>query len=331
MIATKAAPPLSVLMPVHNGEEFLGEAIDSILAQSFADFEFVIIDDNSSDSSADILREYERKDERLRVYRRPKGGVVRSLNFGLAACRSELVARMDADDVAYADRFAVQVEAMRRRRDVLVIGGAYDLTDSNGRMLRRHWPPEDNAALQAMCLDGQTPIGHPTVVMRRSAVYAVGGYDEALEWAEDIDLWLRLGERGRTACVRHPVLRYRQHEKSVSEQRAVEQADRIRIACERAYERRGLTRTFRPPPAWRPTGEDAKYQFMLTYGWWAFNSAERQTAISYGVRAVQRRPLDMRSWSLLYASVLKHVPEPADRDAPHALEADLPEPTARAA
>jgi glycosyltransferase involved in cell wall biosynthesis len=302
-------PQVSVLVPVYNGDEFLAEAIDSVLAQTLHDFELIVVDDGSTDGTQQILREIEERDERLRVFLRPHLGYVRQLNFGLDRCRGEFVARMDADDVAYPDRFQVQIDYLRQHPEVLVVGGAYDLTDARGRMLRRHWPPSDDATLQEMCLSGQTPIGHPTAMIRRQAMIDVGGYDESLETAEDIDLWLRLGEKGKLACVDHPVIRYRQHDKSVSEQRAVEQAESIRLGCERAYLRRGLSRTFTPPPAWRPTGEQARTDFLLTYGWWAFNSAQRSTAIIYGFKAVQRRPLSGEPWSLLYASLLKPLPE----------------------
>ncbi len=304
-----ATPEVSVLMPVYNGETYLVSAVESILHQTYSDFEIVIVDDGSTDGTHEILRQFERQDERVRVYLRPHVGYVKQLNFGLSVCRGVFIARMDGDDLAYEDRLAIQVEELRSRPEVMVLGGAYDLIDSRGRLLRRHWPPTDNATLQEMCLTGQTPIGHPTALMRRADVLAVGGYDETLETAEDIDLWLRLGERGELACVHHPLLQYRQHDKSVSEERAHEQAECIRLGCERAYLRRGLARTFTAPPAWRPTGERARTDFLLTYGWWAFNSRERSTALIYGLKALHRRPLAQEPWRLLYASLLKPSPD----------------------
>lgn len=294
-----------MLIPVYNGEQYLRSAVESILGQTFGDLEVVVIDDGSTDGTHDVLRDLERSDVRMRVFLRPHTGYVKQLNFGIDVCRGTYIARMDADDLAYEDRLAVQIPELRRRPEVMVLGGAYDLIDGRDRLLRRHWPPCDDATLQEQCLSGQTPIGHPTAVMRRRDLITVGGYDESLETAEDIDLWLRLGERGKLACVPHPVLRYRQHDKSVSEARAEEQADCIREGCERAYERRGLLRTFVQPPAWRPVGESQRTDFLLTYGWWAFKSHQRQTAFVYALKALQRRPLAQEPWKLAIASLTK--------------------------
>ena len=303
-------PAVSVLMPVRDAEAYLAEAVASILCQTFADFEFLIIDDGSADRTRQILRRFEVVDPRVRVWERPATGFTKQLNFGLGLCRGEFVARMDGDDVAAPDRLRLQVEHLRRHPEAVVVGGAYDLIDSRGRLLRREWPATDDAALQSHALDGQTPIAHPTALMRRSSVREVGGYDESMRTGQDNDLWLRLGEVGELACVPAVVLGYRQHPKSVSELHAADQAANIRRGCEKAYRRRGLDRAFEPPPAWRPTGEDARFKFLLQYGWWAFNEAQRSTAIAYGLRAVGERPFRHEPWNLLYASTCKALPDP---------------------
>jgi hypothetical protein len=199
---------------------------------------------------------------------------------------------------------------MRADPSLVVVGGGYELTDAAGRKLNTFWPPIDDETLQHMSLDGRTPIAHPTAMMRRHAVEAAGGYDVALEAAEDNDLWLRLGEHGRLGTVPHVVLRYRQHPNSVSERRAADQARRLRIGCERAYARRGLDRVYQAPDHWRPTGENARYEFLLKYGWWAFKSAQRRTAVLYGLKAIRKRPFRTEPWTLFFASVFKPMPEP---------------------
>ena len=303
-------PAVSVLMPVKDGAAFLAESIESILAQTLIDFEFVVIDDGSDDATRDVIRRYELLDERMRVFHRPGNGFVRELNWGLSVCRGEFVARMDADDVALPHRLELQVDFLRRNPDVVVVGGAYDLIDARGRLLRREWPATDDATLQERALAGRTPIAHPTATMRAEAVRRVGGYDETMRTGQDNDLWLRLGEAGELASVPAPVLKYRQHADSASERRAEEQAANIRRGCEMAYLRRGLSRVYEPPPAWRPTGEDARFRFLLQYGWWAFNEAQRRTAMIYGLHALRERPLAAEPWTLLYASTLKPLPRP---------------------
>ena len=317
-------PAVSVLMTVYNGRRYLREAVDSILQQSFTDFEFVIVDDGSADDTVGILREIERRDPRVRLFERPHAGIVPAANFGLKQCRGEFLARMDADDIALPDRFAVQVRALRDHPDVVVVGGAYDLIDAAGRFLRREWPPLDDASLQELSLSGMTPICQPLAMMRMSAVRRAGEYDRVVETAEDNDMWLRLGEIGRLMCVPEVLLKYRQHANSVSEVKALAQAERIRIGCEKAYARRGLRRTFVAPPAWRPSGDQSRYQFLCQYGWWAFKHAQRSTAIIYGLKAVHKQPLQREGWSLLMTSLLKPMPEPPhapDHNAPRRLAA----------
>jgi hypothetical protein len=217
---------------------------------------------------------------------------------------------MDSDDVALPHRFEAQVRALRENPDVVVVGGAYDLIDAAGRLLRREWPPEDDATLQNRCLAGATPICQPVAMIRRTAMEKVGGYDPQAPQAEDLDMWLRLGEIGTLTALPQVLLRYRQHADSISEMRADEQARCIRYVCEKAYARRGLNRTFVAPPAWRPTGEESRYRFLCQYGWWAFRNAHRSTAIVYGLKAVQKQPLNRAGWSLLMASLLKQMPQP---------------------
>ena len=303
-------PVVSVLLTVYNGLPYLREAVDSILEQSFTDFELVVVDDGSTDDSLELLHDYERNDPRVRLFERPHMGIVPAANFGLAQCRGEFLARMDSDDIAMPGRFEAQVRAMRRDPEVAVVGGVYDLVDGAGRLLRTEYPPADDESLQELALRGLTPIPQPLAMMRMSMVRQVGEYDVVVETAEDNDMWLRLGEIGKLVTVPQKLLAYRQHDKSVSEVKANAQSDRIRIGCEKAYKRRGLKREFVQPPAWRPTGEGSRFRFLLQYGWWAFNNAQRKTAMVYAFKAVQKKPLSTEPWNLLYASAMKPLPEP---------------------
>ena len=305
-----AQPAVSVLMPVYNGSRYLRGAIESVLAQSFGDFELIVVDDGSTDGVRRVLREYERRDTRVRLFERPHAGIVATLNFGLRQCRGEFVARMDGDDVALPNRLEAQVALLRREPGVAVVGGGYELVDAAGRLLRIEYPPTGDAALQELCLSGRTPICHPLATIRRSALTVAGDYDAGLEMAEDLDLWLRLGEVGRLACVPEVVLKYRQHSGSLSETRQRQQGEAIRVGVEKAYRRRGLERAFAAPPAWRPVGETARYGFLCQYGWWARKHAQRKTAVIYGLKAIRKRPLTGEGWRLLLTSLLKPMPTP---------------------
>jgi glycosyltransferase involved in cell wall biosynthesis len=300
------APVISVIMPVYNAERYLTEALDSILAQTFGDFELILIDDGSTDGSAEILNQYATVQDRIRLFRRPNTGLTKALNECLRLARGEFVARMDSDDICTPDRFEKQVTYMRAHPDVVLLGGAYDLVDGGGRFLRRVTQPQDDAALQQSCLDGRTPICHPLALMRREAVLKVGGYDESFLVAQDLDLWLRLGEVGKLANLPDVLLQYRQHEDSISERKQELQVRNMRIACERAWQRRGVRGEFKGEAGWRPAADRAsRHQYLLRYGWWAFNSRQRRTAMVYGAKAVMTSPLDPSSWRLLTCAALK--------------------------
>jgi len=139
-------------------------------------------------------------------------------------------------------------------------------------------------------------------------VQQAGGYDEEFTVAQDLDLWLRLGEVGKMAAVPDVLLRYRQHEDSVSEKKQSQQVKNMKLACERAYARRGITRDFLGESGWRPTsGRRSKHEYALRYGWWAFNSAQRRTAMVYGLKAIAAVPWSPEGWRLLVCASFKRL------------------------
>jgi glycosyltransferase involved in cell wall biosynthesis len=189
-------PKLSVLMPVYNGARFLAEAIESVLGQTFADFEFLILDDGSDDETPAILAAYAAKDTRIRSARRARRGLVATLNDGLAQVRSNLVARMDADDVAHPERLERQYRHMTAAQEVWVLGTQCDLVDANGRRSPAPKPMPTAAPDVADAMLCYNAVHHPTVVMRRDPILKLGGYRPAYRHAEDYDLWLRVVEAG---------------------------------------------------------------------------------------------------------------------------------------
>jgi glycosyltransferase involved in cell wall biosynthesis len=217
-----AAPKLSVLMTVRNGERHLGAAVESVLGQSFGDFEFLIRDDGSSDSTPALLREYAARDPRLRVWvDEPNLGIVPSMNrlFGLA--RGEYVNRHDADDVSLPGRYARQVEYLDIHPEVGVLGTQVETIDEAGQ-------PEANQAnftnatthaeLEADLLAGRS-MCQGSVMFRRALLDQVGLYDEALEQAEDHDLWLRMAEVTQLASLPETHYQYRQHAGGITKRR----------------------------------------------------------------------------------------------------------------
>lgn len=299
-------PVVSVLMPVYNAEKYVAEAVESILSQTFGDFEFLIINDGSSDSSLAILKRYSKKDQRLRLLSRPHTGLVVALNEILQLARGKYLARMDSDDVALPERFRLQVAFLESEPDVVCVGGAHELIDDKGRLLTRLEMPESNNEIQQLALAGHVTINHPSAMIRRTSLIEVGGYDEAMLPAEDLDLWLRLGEVGALANLKDTVLKYRMHTKSVSEQNQIQQRSKAKEACERAWRRRGIEGCFEATEPWRPGADSlSRHRFMLQYGWWAFNSGQRKTAIVYGTRAISALPFAVGGWKLLACAAIK--------------------------
>ena len=278
----------------------MAAAVESILGQTFGDFEFIIIDDGSTDGSTDILRQYAARDAD-HISEPAEYGVCAGMNEALAMARGEFVARMDADDVAMPDRFVSQVELMRSRPELVLVGGATELIDGAGRTLLRPPVETENQKLQAGLLDGNSGIGHPTAMLRRAAMIAAGGYDESMSPAEDLDLWLKLSEVGELANLPQVVLRYRIHDQSVSSRRAMKQLETAKLACERAWKRRGLEhRQFDMTRRWRADKSRAsRCEFATMYGWWAFRNGERAGAIVYALRAIGLMPWRSGGWRLL--------------------------------
>jgi glycosyltransferase involved in cell wall biosynthesis len=212
--ATSVRPLISVLLPVLNPHpDFFPQAVASILSQTLGDLELLIVEDPAPRQAAAFLAEY--SDSRIRHIRNPaRTGLVQQLNQGLGEARGELVARMDADDVAEADRLQKQYELLRRQPDVAVTGSQLRIIDARGRHRGyRPYPLTHEAILAAM--PRFNPLAHPSVMFRRDSVKNAGGYQYRLH-NEDYELWSRLAVSGhRFANHPEPLLRYRIHAGSV--------------------------------------------------------------------------------------------------------------------
>ncbi len=218
-------PALSVALSVYNGERYLDEAIESVRGQTFADFEFLILDDGSHDASPAIIARHAARDPRIRVITRENRGLVASLNELLHAARAPVIARMDADDLCHPERFARQLAFLNEHPDHGVVGCWNRHIDEQGRECHVAGADHatDHAGILAAISAGQTPLSHPTACYRRDLVLSVGGYHAAFRHCEDLDLWLRLATRTRLANLPERLLAYRRHDAQVSSRHAVEQ------------------------------------------------------------------------------------------------------------
>ena len=302
-------PAVSVVLPVFNGGPYLEEAILSIRNQSFKDFEFIIINDGSTDRSLDLIKVHASEDSRIVLIDRENRGLVNSLNEGVNIARGELIARMDADDVALPDRLSKQYEFMSLNAGVVAAGTGYLLIDEDGDPIRIFRHSTEDSALQQQGLQRFTPICHPTAIFKKKEFLAVGGYREVSMLAEDLDLWLRMGEQGKLGNLSDVLVKYRQHSASLSESKQLQQlAVMHRVALE-AHKRRGLSvdgSLSQPQMPWRSTGSaDDNYSQLIKYGWWAWSDGYTSTAQKYAARAVVSNLLNRESWVLLYCAWLR--------------------------
>jgi len=215
-------PTISVVMSVYNGERYLSAAIESVLRQTFSDFEFIIINDGSCDRTAEILAGYARKDKRLCFFNRENRGLAASLNEGIAYARGQWIARMDADDICMKNRFSNQLNWLRHT-GADVCGGRIRLFNS-GFFRTRRYPTHDDAIKLQLCL--KSAFAHPAVVMR-SALAKRLCYDTAKKHCEDYELWTRLAISGaKMTNLQETVLLYRVHLNQVSQI-----YNKIQISC----------------------------------------------------------------------------------------------------
>ena len=200
-------PLITVLLAVHNGAPWLREAIDSILAQSWREFEFLIIDDASTDATPDILRSYH--DPRIRVIRNASNlGLTASLNAGLRLATGDLVARQDADDISHPHRLAKQAAFLSAHPQIAAVGSQAWIIDEHGRSLgKKDYPLGHRAIWWSHLWDNA--IAHSAVMFRRKAVQEAGGYDETFRASQDYELWSRLGDRHLLANLPERLLKLR--------------------------------------------------------------------------------------------------------------------------
>lgn len=224
-------PRVTVLMSVYNGERFLREAVDSILAQTFRDFEFLVIDDGSTDSSAAILASY--ADSRLRVVKNERNiGLTASLNAGLLLARGEYIARQDADDVALPQRLEKQVRAMDERAEVAVLGTGVLSIRESGKPRRSAAFPRCTTPLSLRWqLLFESPFVHSTVMFRRSVILGeLGGYDATWRTSQDFELWSRVARTHALGNLPEPLVSFRSHGGSVSAGYTAEGVAKVRDA-----------------------------------------------------------------------------------------------------
>jgi len=205
---------ITVLMPAYNASNYIEEAIESVLKQTFSEFELLIIDDGSTDNTADIVRSF--NDSRIVFIRQSNGGVASALNNGLQHARAEYIARFDADDICYANRLKTQYEFVMKNPEYIVVGSGADYVDANGDFvfsydLAGYTDEQIKNLSYSVC-----PFIHSTVLLRKSVFLGVGGYNEHAHSFEDHFLWSQIKEKGKFYNLSQSLIKVRLNPESVT-------------------------------------------------------------------------------------------------------------------
>ena len=215
-------PIVSVICAVHNGERFLRQSVDSILGQSFSDFEFLLINDGSTDDTASILDAIAGQDARVRVVHQEKIGLTKSLNRGLELARGRFIARQDDDDLSWPTRLAQQVAYLDAHSNCIAVGARYVTIDGSDKVRGRSRVPLMSSKIKR-ALVTHNVIAHSVAMFRREEVLNAGGYDESCRTAQDYELWCRLAVEHDLANLKPYLLSRRKHAGRIGETRLAQQ------------------------------------------------------------------------------------------------------------
>lgn len=238
-------PFVSVLMPVYNAQDYVGNAIESILNQTYKKFEFIIVDDCSTDNTLKILKKYSKKDSRIKIIENKinsKPAV--SLNNGLKVCTGKYIVRMDADDWSYPDRIEKQVQYMEANPEIVVSGGATVVCNEELKPIGiRHYIKKDNEIRKSILR--LNPIPHPASIWRTKTLLMTTLYPKNLSPVEDYALILEMGNLGQLGNIDSLLIKFRVHSKSISNSKMVLQQKLSLYVSEKAIYEYGYIPTFK--------------------------------------------------------------------------------------
>ncbi len=325
---SKFNPKVTVLMSVYNGEKYLREAIDSILGQTFKDFEFLIIDDGSTDGSLEIIRSY--ADPRIWLIQNEENiGLTRSLNKGLKLSQGQYIARMDADDISLLERLEKQVHFLDEHMGVGLVSSSYIKINVDGEEIGYQKVSTENDEIKERLLRFNC-FCHPSAVFRRECIERVGAYRETFEIAQDYDLWLRIAEEFEVANIEEPLCKWRVCPDSISTWKKVQQELYHHLASFLAIQRHLFGEDkfgYRPPGArFRLLRQELSKSYIarrrimsnkyLTwsqrYPFTGFGRWDRKMAIKYLLRSLLNNPLNLDTWRHIYLRVIRKTKNGVD-------------------
>jgi glycosyltransferase involved in cell wall biosynthesis len=296
-------PLISVIIPIYNAANYLDQAIRSVLGQSFGDFELICVNDGSTDRSGEVLNKWVSHDQRIRLISQSNTGIVGALNAGLTVARCELIARMDADDICLPMRFEKQVVYMNSHQDCVAVGSTAVLIDQDASPIKRWEVPAEHETISRLHLEGMAgQIIHPSVLMRKSAIVAAGGYRPEWQWIEDYDLFLRLAELGKLANLQEDLLLYRLNICGVTRSRRKQQEHLTTKLCNQIRQQKGLPAISRDKI--EAMAESKPDDVLAEWIEWAWRAGNYRTAQKHAKSLICLRKFEIRSWRLFLKAYL---------------------------
>jgi glycosyltransferase involved in cell wall biosynthesis len=292
-------PKISVLMPVYNSAKYLAAAIESILNQTFSNFELILIDDGSSDESLSILNKYLELDSRCKVHSRPNKGIIATRNELVSYARADILAWMDSDDISFPDRLEKQYKFLKDHKNCMALGTEALLIDNQGDYMYPLFVSKSHEEIDNLNLSGQGSfICNPSVMFRKSAFLAVGGIHYEYSHAEDIDFYLRIAEIGRIEILPETLLYYRQHFSSVGYQHRESQINSAYKAINDARLRRNLP-LLTEDDLNKTTPYASNHEIYIKWAWCSLGAGFFKTAFKYGMKSIKSNPLKFESYKFI--------------------------------
>lgn len=220
---SRNTPLISVLFCVYNGERYLDEALKSIINQTYTNWEMIAIDDGSTDKSLAILYKYAKNDDRVKVYTQKNIGLTKSLNKAIKLSSGKYLARQDADDISSQDRFLLQIKEFEKDDSVVLVTGKTEVINIQNRTLIVTSPPKDYEGIKNTIFKLNNPFTHGSLMINKSALEKIDGYDENFISAQDFDMIIRLSNQGKFKILDNIIYKLKKHPESITVKRWTKQ------------------------------------------------------------------------------------------------------------
>ena len=301
-----STPRASVIMPIYNGERYLEPAIESVLRQTFDDFELLLLNDGSTDRSVEIIEQYLKQDGRCKLHSWSNRGVVRTRNDGIDLARGEFLINLDCDDICLPQRFEKQIAYLGSHPDCVAVGSRILLIDTEGLPICEFINELTHDEIDSKHLSGVggSRICNPSATMRREAVVRAGKYREGYAPSEDLDLFLRLAEIGMLANLPEVLIQYRQHPNSLGYVYRDKQWSNAKKAVEAARIRRKMVSL--PDPLESAAEPQTIADAHRKWAWWALSAGNLHTARKHSIKALAMDPFNIENLRVVVYSIRGH-------------------------